>query len=176
MLSKLSHQALWEVASRDVNQLNLTWVALMAEVAEIENEMTALGAALQGSTQFLQVQARFNLTKAQLTTLADEKLKLETKLQTVKPVRLRANSRPSEVAPLGGPPSGCMFLLACVARPGRADELLGDAESEYNRMVIRMGHDRARWWYRIYVLKVAIRMLPSAAARLVLLHKLLQSF
>lgn len=58
------------------------------------------------------------------------------------------------------PPGGFALLLACVARPGRADELLGDAEDEYRKVIARLGVGRARWWYRARVLKVFFRMLP----------------
>ena len=71
------------------------------------------------------------------------------------------------------PPLGAVFLLACFVRPGREDELLGDAESQYRHMMARLGPRQARWWYRIYVLRVASAMLPGAVARVLILHKLL---
>jgi hypothetical protein len=71
------------------------------------------------------------------------------------------------------PPSGAVFLLACVARRGREDEVLGDAECQYLHMIARLSPRQARWWYRIYVLRVASAMLPGAFGRLLILHKLL---
>ena len=71
------------------------------------------------------------------------------------------------------PPIGFAFLLSCLAKPGRADEVIGDAEEEYRKMVARLGPVWARWHYRVCVLRVSISMLPSMMARVVLLHKLL---
>jgi hypothetical protein len=51
--------------------------------------------------------------------------------------------------------------------------MLGDAESEYRRMIARLGVTGARWFYRLYVVKVVGRMLPSAVMRLLLLHRLI---
>jgi hypothetical protein len=65
-----------------------------------------------------------------------------------------------------------IFTLACLAKPGRADEVLGDAEAEYRKMIVRLGEARARWWYRVYVARTAIGMLPGVVMRLSGLHKL----
>jgi hypothetical protein len=70
------------------------------------------------------------------------------------------------------PPAGASFLLACVASKGRAEEYLGDAETEYRRLIPQLGAVGARWWYRVYVVKIASRMLPSVLMRLLLVHKL----
>jgi hypothetical protein len=74
------------------------------------------------------------------------------------------------------PPEEFTFLLACLARPGRAEELIGDAESEYHQMVLRLGVSRAQRWYSVHVMKMAGRMLPGAVMRLLLLHKLFGLF
>jgi hypothetical protein len=91
-------------------------------------------------------------------------------------VRPRARARRYEARRLGLPisaaPVGFVFLLACVARKGRAEELLGDAAGEYQKMVILLGPSRARWWYRVHVVKVIVPMLPGAVARLWVLHRL----
>ena len=66
-----------------------------------------------------------------------------------------------------------MLLLACVAQKGRVEELLGDVEEDYRKMIVRFGPRRARWWYRIYVVKDVIApILPGVVARLWVLHKL----
>jgi hypothetical protein len=80
------------------------------------------------------------------------------------------NPAPSPLAEL---PPWAPFLLACVAKPGREDEILGDAESVYRQMIARLGVTRARWYYGVYVLKLAGRMLPSVAMRILLIHKLI---
>jgi hypothetical protein len=72
-----------------------------------------------------------------------------------------------------GPPRGSTFLLACLTRRGRAEEVIGDAETEYRKMVDRLGLEGARWHYRKYVAEVVIEMLPGVLARVLLLHKLL---
>jgi hypothetical protein len=73
-------------------------------------------------------------------------------------------------------PKGFSFVLACLAKPNRADEVLGDAEAEYRGMITRLGVSRARWWFRVYVIKVALGMVPGVLMRLVVLHKLFSSF
>ena len=71
------------------------------------------------------------------------------------------------------PPGGFTFLLACVAKPGRAEELLGDAEAEFHQMEVRLGRRRARWWYRVHVVTVIVRMVPSYIWRIFVVKKLL---
>src|SRR5262249_7525745 len=68
---------------------------------------------------------------------------------------------------IANPPTGFGFVLACAARPGRAEEVLGDAEHEFHQMARRFGVPLARWWYRIFVVKTAARMLPNGLMRLV---------
>jgi hypothetical protein len=65
------------------------------------------------------------------------------------------------------PPSTFAFVLACTARPGRAEEVLGDAEDEFRRMVTQLGVAQARWWYRLYVSRAVIRMLPGVLMRMI---------
>jgi hypothetical protein len=72
----------------------------------------------------------------------------------------------------GTPPKAFAFVLACTAKPGRADEVLGDVETEFHQMVACLGAVRAAWWYRVYVAKLIIRMLPGIALRILVLHKL----
>jgi hypothetical protein len=79
-------------------------------------------------------------------------------------------------SPTSDPPLRASYLLALIARPGRADELLGDAESEYRKMVARFGLKRARWRYRVYVAWVIVGMVPGVLMRAMVLHKLLSSF
>jgi hypothetical protein len=75
--------------------------------------------------------------------------------------------------PTPAPPDWFMLLLACVAQKGRVEELLGDVEEDYRTMIVRFGPRRARWWYRIYVVKDLIApMLPGVVARLWVFHKL----
>jgi hypothetical protein len=83
------------------------------------------------------------------------------------------SSTSAEVSlPTPAPPTWFMFLLACVAQKGRADELLGDAAGEYRKMIVLLGPRLAQWWYRVYVVKVVAVMLPGAVARMWVLHKL----
>jgi hypothetical protein len=72
------------------------------------------------------------------------------------------------------PPKGFAFLLACAAGPERAEEKLGDAETEYRRMIARFGVTRARWWYRVTTMKRVFEMLPSVLIRVWILYKLLR--
>jgi len=51
--------------------------------------------------------------------------------------------------------------------------MLSDAESEYRRMIARLGVTGTRWFDRLYVVKVVGRMLPSAVMRLLRLHRLI---
>jgi hypothetical protein len=72
----------------------------------------------------------------------------------------------------GTPPKAFAFVLACTAKPGRAEEVLGDVETEFHKMVACLGAVRAAWWYRVYVAKLIIRVLPGIALRILVLHKL----
>jgi hypothetical protein len=67
-------------------------------------------------------------------------------------------------------PKGFSFLLACVAT--RADEVLGDAETQYRKMILRLGAGPARWWYRVFVVRTIIRMVPGMLVRIAVVHKL----
>jgi hypothetical protein len=71
------------------------------------------------------------------------------------------------------PPAGASLLLACVAPAGRSECVLGSAQEEYRKVIVLLSPRRARWWYRVYVVKAASRMLPSALMRVLLLHKLI---
>lgn len=84
----------------------------------------------------------------------------------------RDASSPDPLTPLVLP-AGFEFMLACFARKGLSEEVLGDAEAEYHKVVFRLGPRLARWWYRVYVLKVAAAMAPGALTRLWIFHKLL---
>ena len=58
------------------------------------------------------------------------------------PVRQSQATKPLVTAPVlaaqdTGPPQGFAFALACFAKPGRIDELLGDAEKDYHDMALR---------------------------------------
>jgi hypothetical protein len=58
------------------------------------------------------------------------------------------------------------YVLAFCAPPGRADEYLGDAEEEFQRIVSRFGVKPARWLYRAYVGKVILAIIPLILDRL----------
>jgi hypothetical protein len=73
------------------------------------------------------------------------------------------------------PPSGFTFLLACIAGC-RADEVIGDANEQYYKLVARMGIEKGRWWYRVYVVKTFAGRVPGLVMRIALLHKLLGLF
>lgn len=87
--------------------------------------------------------------------------------------RRTSSIKPEQPSSLADAPRWAPFLLACVAKSGREDEILGDAESVYRQMIPRLGLTRARWYYGVYVLKLAGRMLPSVIMRVMLLHKLI---
>jgi hypothetical protein len=87
--------------------------------------------------------------------------------------RVGKTTRTSSLAAIvNKPPERFTFLLACVARPGRADEVLGDAEEEFRKMIAQFGVVQARWLYRVYVLRVVIGMLPGVLTGAWVLHKL----
>jgi hypothetical protein len=71
-----------------------------------------------------------------------------------------------------GPPQAFAFVLACFAKPGRSDEILGDAEAEYHQMATRFGPVAGRWWYRLRVARTICELLPGIAARILVLLKL----
>jgi hypothetical protein len=102
--------------------------------------------------------------------------RLGVKKTTVRKLRgiagLVAASGSKEMNAVEPPPNGFTFILACTARPNRADEVLGDAETEYRRMLVRLGPRLARWWYRIYVVRVMVWTLPGVLMRVGVLHKL----
>jgi hypothetical protein len=70
------------------------------------------------------------------------------------------------------PPREFAFLLACLTRPGRADEQLGDAEKEFRQMIVRLSVKRARWRYRAYVLHVVASNALGLLMRFWMLKKL----
>jgi hypothetical protein len=93
------------------------------------------------------------------------------------PVRPQQATKPLVTAPVlaaqdTGPPQGFAFALACFAKPGRSDEILGDAEAEYHKMAIRFGPVAGRWWYRLRVARTIFELLPGIAARILVLLKL----
>lgn len=70
------------------------------------------------------------------------------------------------------PPRGCEFALACLAKPGRVDEVLGDAEEDYRELAKRFPLWVARWCFRLRVARTVIGMLPGLILRVLILRKL----
>jgi hypothetical protein len=129
--------------------------AYLEQVRVIDAHLMVVEAALQHTK-------RRDLERKRML-LHDQRRSLETLLLILSGVHGSATA----------PPRWSQWILACLAQPGRADEMLGDTDAEYRKMVAQLGPGRAAWWYRVYVAKLVVRLLPGMAGRLLVLHKLM---
>lgn len=131
-------------------------------------------AELEVDTEELTKKVAAELAKATVKTVVDGSIAahFKSRLHDVLSVKVRFPALVLQPAPEAVPKLS-ELLLACFARRGRAEEMLGDAESEFRQMVARLGARRARVLYRVYVLRVVCGTLPGMLGRLWLVRKML---